>query len=332
MTATAHSIDATKSFIKVSEIWVPTKDRLALEHGQGLYGARYAFREVSARTRFAPGEGLPGKAWKERRPVVLKNLDVPFFKRAAPARAAGLTCAIALPIFAGEFLQAVAVFFCGDDDKHVGAIELWSNDPAESPDMGLCDGYYGTAEVFEKDSRAIKFRRGYGLPGLVWERQLPVFMDDLGKSQHFLRARSAVKVGINRGLGLPCSAGDGRTYVLTFLSALGTPIARRFEVWAPVGGPGAGGSSPHAGGGGELRFVEGRCESTPELARDYMDVRIRRGEGILGRVALTGIPAASTDLTAPEIPASVREARMESVVALPILANGALRAVVAWYL
>ena len=118
---------------------------------------------------FSPGEGLPGTAWAQRRPIVLKNLDVPYFKRAEAARAAGLTCGIALPIFAGEFLLAVAVFFCGDDEEHVGAIELWSNNPAESHELGLIDGYYGSAEVFERDSRYIKFRPGFGLPGIVWQ-------------------------------------------------------------------------------------------------------------------------------------------------------------------
>jgi hypothetical protein len=30
--------------------------------------------------------------------------------------------------------------FCGDDEKHVGAIELWHNDPEKSHEMGLVDG------------------------------------------------------------------------------------------------------------------------------------------------------------------------------------------------
>ena len=40
--------------------------------------------------------------------------------------------------------MAVMVLFCGDDEKHVGAIELWHNDPEKSDEMGLVDGYYGT--------------------------------------------------------------------------------------------------------------------------------------------------------------------------------------------
>ena len=40
-----------------------------------------AFEEASRQTRFAKGEGLPGKAWAEARPVVLKAFDGSYFKR-----------------------------------------------------------------------------------------------------------------------------------------------------------------------------------------------------------------------------------------------------------
>jgi len=72
-------------------------------------------------------------------------------------------------VFAGEFLMAVMVLFCGDDEKHVGAIELWHNDADVSHEMGLVDGYYGTADMFEFNSRHTKFPRGFGLPGRTWK-------------------------------------------------------------------------------------------------------------------------------------------------------------------
>ena len=110
-----------------------------------------------------------------------------------------------MPIFAGDFLTSVLVIFCGDDEAHAGAIELWHNDPAASSDMTLDDGYYGTtADTFEFMSRRTSFRRGNGLPGIAWESGLPVFFEDLGKSARFLRADTAQKVGINRGFAIPC--------------------------------------------------------------------------------------------------------------------------------
>jgi hypothetical protein len=61
------------------------------------------------------------------------------------------------------------VLFCGDDAPHAGAIELWHNDPGISHEMGLVDGYYGSADMFEFNSRHTTFPRGFGLPGRTWK-------------------------------------------------------------------------------------------------------------------------------------------------------------------
>ena len=116
------------------------------------------------------------------------------------------------------------VIFCGDSEEHAGAIELWHNDAQAGKDMRLDDGYYGnTADVFEFISRRTTFRKGSGLPGLAWSSGLPVFIEDLGKGGRFLRADSAIKVGINRGFAIPCSVPCDDTFVMAFLSALATP-------------------------------------------------------------------------------------------------------------
>ena len=224
-----------KTFIRVIETWVPDAMGTLLEFGAGLYGSARRFGAVSKGMCFGRGEGLPGQAWERGRPIVLKQLEGSYFRRTQAASAEGLTSAIALPIFAGAQLKAVMVIFCGDDEGEAGAIELWRNDPAESTDLELDEGYYGdTAEVFEFISRQTSFRKGTGLPGLAWESALPVFMPDLGKGTRFLRSDSAEKVGINRGFALPCTSTDRANYVMCFLSARATPIVRRFETWLPA--------------------------------------------------------------------------------------------------
>src|SRR3954468_20426942 len=138
-----------RTFIRVVELWVPDRTRTRLEFGGGLGGAAFSdFIALSEHALFAYDEGLPGKAWACRHPIILTELSGTYFKRTDEAREAGLTCAVALPVFAGEFLLAVMVLFCGDDAEHVGAIELWHNDPELSYEMGLVDGYYGSADMF----------------------------------------------------------------------------------------------------------------------------------------------------------------------------------------
>ncbi len=57
----------TRTFIEVSEVWVPESDRLVL--AAGTYGSLENFASVSGSENFAKGEGLPGKAWAEARPI-----------------------------------------------------------------------------------------------------------------------------------------------------------------------------------------------------------------------------------------------------------------------
>jgi hypothetical protein len=227
-----------RSFIRATEFWLPSADGTLLDFAGGLFPPGSRMPHVSRNMCFGRGEGLPGRAWDLAAPVVLHDFAGSYFRRTEAALADGLNCGIALPIFAGTTLRAVMVFFCGDDEENAGAIEVWHNDPANaanSRDMVLLDGHYGrTADTFEFISRRTSFRRGTGLPGMAWEARAPVFLPDLGRGSGFLRADGAVKVGINRGLALPCSVPGPQQFVLSFLSALNTPIARRMEIWRPT--------------------------------------------------------------------------------------------------
>jgi len=306
-----------KTFIRAVEFWLPDAERGQLEHGGGFYGAGSRMAGISREMCFGRGEGLPGRAWDEGRPVVLQAFEGSYFKRTAAALADGLTCGIALPIFNGDYLNAVVVFFCGDDEAHAGAIEVWHNDPAVSKDMTLADGHYGrTADTFEFISRRTAFRSGTGLPGLAWQRHAPVFLDDLGRGSGFLRSDSAVKVGINRGFAMPCATPGLDVYVLAFLSALGTPIARRVEIWQPdVSGQ-------------ALALQAGFCESAGALGD--APLRLARGQGTVGHCWLTGLPGITDNLASE--PGDVAQLPgLGAMVVLPVLQDARFVAGVALY-
>ncbi len=292
----------SRTFIRAVEVWLPSDDGTLLEFAGGHFPPGSRMPQVSRGMCFGRGEGLPGRAWDTATPVVLHDFAGSYFRRTEAALADGLNCGIALPVFAGTALRAVVVFFCGDDEAHAGAIELWHNDPANpghGRDMVLLDGHYGrTADTFEFISRRTSFRRGTGLPGMAWEAHAPVFLPDLGRGSGFLRADGALKVGINRGLALPCSVPGPQQFVLTFLSALGTPIARRVEVWRPAPGGWA--------------LTDGFCETQGTLAGQA--ARAPAPEVALCRDS--GRPVVGS---APEVP----------IVALPVLERDSLVAIVA---
>jgi hypothetical protein len=187
--------------------------------------------------------------------------------------------------------------------------------------MRLVDGYYGTADMFEFNSRHTRFPRGYGLPGRVWKTGMPVIVKDLFNSKAFLRWEQAVEIGINRGLGIPYPHASGRSWVMTFLSARDTPIARRFEIWVPDAGLEV------------LTFHSGDCDQNTVLATDYEAARIAKGEGTIGRVWSTAIPAVRASIADDTSPAgrSATAAGLNAMVAVPITSDNGLKAVVAWY-
>jgi hypothetical protein len=319
--AIAQSERMMKTFIRVAEIWVPTDDRTHLRFLDGLYGPLSQFRAVSEQMQFGFDEGLPGKAWASGHPIILKEFENSYFKRTESAKAVGLTCGVALPVFAGEVLNAVVVFFCGDDDDHIGAIELWHNDPDRSYEMRLIDGYFGTADMFEFNSRHTRFPRGYGLPGGVWKSNMPLIVKDLYNSRGFLRWEQALEIGINRGLGIPYPHASGQTWVMTFLSARDTPIARRFEIWGPNET------------GDALIFHAGDCEHNPQLAADYQSAKINSGEGAVGQVWSSGVPTVRESMADDPSAAgrSAVAAGLNAMVAMPVMNETGLKAVVAWY-
>lgn len=299
------------TFVQVSEVWVPEGDRLVLSSGS--YGALEAFAEASRKESFAKGEGLPGRAWADGKPIVLKAFDGSYFKRTEAAREAGLTAAVAIPVFAGTTLKAVLVTLCGDDDARTGAIEVWRE--ADGLLM-LEDGYYGAAKHFEWVSQHTHFPRGQGLPGGVWAAQTPILMRDLGSGYRFIRADSAGKAGLTTGLGLPVPAPVGRTYVLTLLSARGTPLARRFEIWDA--------RKARVGSSGTAVLTDGICAIEGPLWAEDAERRATAWQGLIGQVLGTGIPVAASNMAG--IPAGYAAA-----VALPIFQGAELAHIAAWY-
>jgi hypothetical protein len=316
-----------KTFIRVVELWVPDRTRTRLEYGGGLGGSAFSeFMALSENTLFAYDEGLPGKAWACGHPIVLTEFSSTEYKRADDAKEAGLSCAVALPVFAGEFLMAVMVLLCGDDGHHVGAIELWHNDPERSHEMSLVNGYYGSAKAFEFNSRHMRFGRGYGLPGRAWKAGMPVIIKDLAHTRQFLRWEEASELGISCGVGIPCKGASDQisdqTFVLTLLSAPATPIAARFEIWVPNASRDA------------LVFQSGDCNQRTDLDALYRDRSISRGEGSIGGAWATGMPTICEDLKR-DLSSQASLARgsgMKQVIVLPVIENAQLKAALAWYL
>lgn len=304
------------TFVQVAEVWIPEGDTLV--HAAGDYAGNDAFAAASVHESFAKGEGLPGRAWAEKRPVVLKEFDGSYFKRTEAAKQAGLTSAVAIPVFAEDTLKAVLVVLCGGDDDHWGAIEVWED---RENALKLADGYYGAATSFEQVSQQTQFAHGQGLPGGVWAANTPILMRDIGQGHAFVRAAAAGAAGLKTGLGLPVPVPGNQSFVLTLLSAPNTPIAHRFEIW----------DARHERVGAEKKAmrIDGTCERDgplwPKENPPLDAVTVGAWQGPIGKVLGSGLPHVQADGTG--LPADYR-----MMVALPIYHDTELAFVVAWYL
>jgi len=303
-----------KTFIKAIEIWKPDSEMTRLTLTDGIYGKFKEFESYSKKMHFGYNVGLPGQAWAQQHPIILTQLEGSGFKRTEMANKIGITTAIAMPTFAGEYLHAITLFLCGDKDEHAGAIELWAKEPNKRTEMGLVDGYYGSLDDFAWVSKNVKIMRGHGLPGRTWTDKVPFLIDNLGESDTFLRPRQAAKEGITTALALPAWIDEEDGYVMAFLSAKSTPIARRFEIWIPDET------------GEALIFRDGYCDRGNKLDELYRFTRLNKEESIAGHVWKTGHPFLSDTVSVQE-----DEKDFNSLLALPILQNGFCVSVVMFY-
>jgi hypothetical protein len=98
-----------------AEVWVPAPERGTLELHPLWYGDAFSwrhFRSPTERLAFAPGNGLPGRAWHERCTVFVPDLaDDPYFPRPTAARKAGLGRGAAVPVLRDGEVTVVLAFF-----------------------------------------------------------------------------------------------------------------------------------------------------------------------------------------------------------------------------
>lgn len=310
MAVPEQDLVARQSFVQATEVWIPDAAGARLAFGGGVYGGHKGFGGVSAGRGFARGEGLPGRAWAEGRPVFVADMAGAGLPRSEAAGRAGLTAAAAVPVFAGAALTGVLVLLCGEDEDRSGAVEIWRG---AGDVMSLDGGFYGAARAFAEVSRATTFERGQGLPGGVWAAEAAMLMRDLGRASGFVRARAAQAAGLVAGLGVPVPTPGGEPFVLTLLSARATPIARRFELWEVAGG--RGGRPPVA------TLTDGLCEVEGPLWGK--ERQLQAWQGAVGRAMASGAPVAE---------ASPAGAPYAGQVALPIHRHAEVTQVVAWFI
>jgi PAS domain S-box-containing protein len=100
----------------------------------------------------------------------------------------------------------------------VGA--LWTLD-REAQALRFVDAWHASgvdAREFERLSRERAFTRGEGLPGRVWERGEPAWVEDIATNGRFPRSAAASREGLHGAFAFPATVGGETIAVLEFFS------------------------------------------------------------------------------------------------------------------
>ncbi len=127
------------------EIWRGEQSGMRLDGG--FYGAAKQFEEISRRTLFQPGQGLPGGVWASGSPMLMRDLGTAYgFLRAASASAAGLATGLGFPVPTPKRDSYAVTLLSSRRNPIARRFELWDVTPGRGGrpatatlSDGLCD-------------------------------------------------------------------------------------------------------------------------------------------------------------------------------------------------
>ncbi|BDT70367.1 hypothetical protein os1_45600 [Comamonadaceae bacterium OS-1] len=320
-------MSSASTFIQAVELWAPSADGYLLEFQSGIFGApAWGFANLTRSMCFGRGEGLPGRAWEEGRPILLSQLQGSLFRRSAAATSLGWTSAVAVPFFAGGTIQSVLVFFCGKAPTQAGTLELWQAQPGLDASLTLVDGAFGPgAQALEAFTRGVTLAPGAGLPGAAHHSGTAQFIDDLGAAQDgFVRAELAAAQGLVRGLAMSCGQHHGVDYVLAFLASQTLPLAQRVECWA----------LDETGSRLQRVFAFSELNGGYSSVTASMQVPTAVSGGAIAKAWLSGLPSINDHPISEPGPPSAAASGLGAtgLLAVPFLRDGQVVEVLALYL
>jgi hypothetical protein len=166
--------------------------------------------------RFAPGEGLPGRAWKNQFPEVLRDVShSDSFVRAAAAATFDLSTGLAFPVASEDTVEALLVMLSTKTTPMARAIEVWKPSETERKLVLHAAEYEDAQELELPLSATTDF--GVGLVGRAWSEGFPQVLnapEELGAA----RAESALRTEIAGGIALPILIGNRVRAVVSLVS------------------------------------------------------------------------------------------------------------------
>ncbi|QDT13347.1 GAF domain-containing protein [Planctomycetes bacterium K23_9] len=145
----------------------------------------------------------------------------------------GQTERLLFPVFNSRDLLSVVSMQIGEPSDVVGVTEIWEP-VAPYQEVKLAAGSFGPLERFQNVSSFVRFEKGNGLPGQVWETGQSVIHDDLANHPGFLRAAGASAGSLQTAIGIPVFS-DHFIATVVLIGSVKAPVATACEVWGRSG-------------------------------------------------------------------------------------------------
>jgi PAS domain S-box-containing protein len=90
--------------------------------------------------------------------------------------------------------------------------------------------------AFSATGRTTRFLPGIGIPGRIWQRKAPLWLDQLPQNERYVRTRAAQQSGLTAAFGFPILLGDDIVGVIDFFSAkIPQPAPELVEMMGSIG-------------------------------------------------------------------------------------------------
>ena len=213
------------------------------------------------------------------------------------------------PVIDRGEVTAVVAMYLNSSSRNALAAEIWAGKAGRS-ELCLVESLYSGLDRFAKLSQYIAFPKGSGLPGRVWQTNLPQMDGSLTDSPSFMRSSGAESEGLDVGYALPCVDGSSLNAVALLLSGRGCPAAQVFETWVP----------DQRGGSLRLRCAEGVYLDAPHTEKASRGLDVPAGDTWIGRAWATRKPEVVCDSTGSSIGRTgSQDDQLTSGIAIPII-------------
>lgn len=230
VTVSASPTDA-RHCLKGIEIWIPSDSESVLRLEQACYRDAATFQETSLEMTFARGEGLPGRIWKQRCPVFLKELIRTDFVRHAAAGVVGMTTAVGFPVFCRGDVTAVVLILLDSRHKLTAAFESWHPNPVDRA-LRLAGGCFINCDPLRRLSEFVHLPTGEGLPGYAAEHGRPYISSRFSDDNRAVRGVALEAEQLVSCAALPLTdAGESPSDVFLLYNSESTPMFSLLQTW-----------------------------------------------------------------------------------------------------